>query len=145
MSIITDPQSVARVIFCRVVRRTKYPHKVKFQVGCPAAEKAHAKEWRVFAHVERDGRTICVAKDIENLKPQYVWGIILHEFGHILALWVGEKWHLRGSVKGVKHIGQPAERMADKTIAKVLGVELLFDKELELEYVSTGTIRRLKA
>lgn len=75
------------------------PRKVGLRLGCRLAEKDYEEDPRYLAHVFHRRRTVCVARKIEDLAPEYVWGILLHEFGHLYGgksdaeadLWVHEK------------------------------------------------------
>ena len=116
--------------------------RVKLLIGHPEIEEKHSKIWRIFAST--DGATIRIAKDLENLPEPYLWGIILHEYGHIVAIRMGLSDHQRPPLKGVPHIKQPAEGEADCAISRTLGVSLLFDAFLQLECLSDRDIRKLK-
>jgi hypothetical protein len=52
---------------------------------CPAADRDHARDPRVYAHTKHIEGVICVAHAFESLTPAEKAGITAHECGHLLC------------------------------------------------------------
>lgn len=64
---------------------------VVLKIGVPAIERAHKQVERHFASTVTDNRRrgefeIQVARAMGRLRDEFVWGIFLHEWGHVLAI-----------------------------------------------------------
>jgi len=60
-------------------------NKIKIKYNCPYAIKDNKNSPRVFAHTLHEPDRICVFEDLGKLYKKYLYGIMLHEFGHIIA------------------------------------------------------------
>lgn len=108
----------------------KYTHFRPFSLHhCPLAESDHAKEERVFAHTLHLPNTVCVCQDIEKLNDDFLYGIMAHEFGHILA---DVAWN------------DQSEPGADTAAHKFLGTKINYGSPLALEYLSASDVKRVK-
>jgi len=65
-------------------------------------------------HVNHYKDCICVHPDAEKLPTRYLWGLFLHEFGHLLA--------------------GPGEGEANMAILQAFGIRILYDEEM-LQFV----------
>lgn len=60
--------------------------KIQVFRKCKLAERDHAEDPRVFAHVFcRRAGTICLCKDFDLLPLGHQIGIIIHEIGHLMS------------------------------------------------------------
>ena len=58
---------------------------VKIHVGCPAIDERRKNgSKRSYMHVNHWPGVICVHPDAEVLPARNLWGLYLHEFGHLL-------------------------------------------------------------
>lgn len=80
---------------------------------------------RSVMHTFHHDNTICALPIVERLSGEYLFGLLLHEFGHI------------GSGGG--------EREADRWILDNFGIRILYMGTLDLEWVDYATIRRIVA
>ena len=90
---------------------------IKLQVGCPDIEtrRQHGDQ-RSYMHVGHHKNTICVHEDAEDLDASHLWGLFLHEFGHLLV----------GPENG--------EGEANLAINKAFGISILYDENM-LQFV----------
>lgn len=99
---------------------------------CKLAEDEHEWEKRFYCHTFHKENTICACRDFLhcNLHPQYFWGILLHEVGHLLA-------------------GKNAnEKDANKAVLKHFRIRIRYEKETpwgdNLEYISDSKIEEAR-
>jgi hypothetical protein len=52
---------------------------------CKDADREHESSNRQYAHCFHKDGIICVARAFYSLPQRYIYGILLHEVGHILA------------------------------------------------------------
>lgn len=53
--------------------------------NCKLVEKEHAEGKRQYAHVFHIRNQVCLARAFAELPQRYRLGILMHEYGHILA------------------------------------------------------------
>lgn len=85
---------------------------------CKTLLDAHRASPRVYAHASSVHRAICFHPDLLKLHPKHVRGILLHEFGHIMA--------------GTQH-AEGNEVKADDWLRQNLGVDIQYDVKTQLE------------
>ena len=57
-----------------------------YRIGfCKQVEQEHRDDKRQYAHVFHIDNQVCVAQDFEKLPDRNRLGILMHEYGHILA------------------------------------------------------------
>ena len=115
--------------FCIMIRTAKAFHiikalvaeqfpqarSVKLLFSCPDAEYDHKCSSRQYAHALHYKGLICVCHNFEELPKKHMFGILLHEFGHIL--------------------GSPDEDKADDFIEKHFGLFIAYTGRKELQEV----------
>jgi hypothetical protein len=103
--------------------------RIKLEVDCKYAIQDHEEELRVFAHTLHLKDTICVHSDLNKLSDAYIYGILAHEFGHIIA---DTFWD------------DPDEEAADLAAREFLGLDIFYGSEYDLEYLSSYDIMKVK-
>ena len=101
---------------------------VRLKVGCPEIESLRrsgqgAASERALMHVGHLQGTVCASAAAGNQVDAYLFGLFLHEFGHL------------GSGGG--------ERDADQWILDEFGVRILYDGPLDLERVDQDVVTRI--
>ncbi len=100
---------------------------IQLKIGCKLAEEARSDP-RVFAHTLHIEDTVCISKDMLDLPVEIQGGLLLHEFGHIIA---------------DKITGDGSQQAADIAVAS-LGFDLTYtDDELELEIIPEEQIQKI--
>lgn len=94
---------------------------VEIRFDCPYAQKDHAACGRVFAHTLHEPNTVCLDPSVLTLPPRFLTGILLHEFGHILA---EAEWN------------DDSEEAADLAVKMFLGAELGYESPWWLQSFS---------
>lgn len=84
-------------------------------IDCKTADKEHAKDPRIFAHVFHKKKVMCVARDFWNLGIHNRAGIIWHETGHIFSEFIDE------------FDGADKEIMADYATEELFDVRIFYD------------------
>ena len=97
--------------------------------GCDLAEKDHRESWRVHAHTIHLPNTICVCADIEALPEPHLYGIIAHEFGHLLA---------------DKQQGEHTESEADRAAERFFGISIEYRSPQRIQWLSDADIAKVK-
>lgn len=100
----------------------------KLKVNCPEIIRfrkmnADTQGQRAFMHVEHKPSTVCSLSLAGKLPEGYLFGLLLHEFGHL------------GSGGG--------EREADQWILDNFGIRIQYVGALDLEWVDDWAIRRI--
>lgn len=95
--------------------------EVEIRFDCPYATKDHAACGRVFAHTLHEPNTVCLDPSILTLPPRFLTGILLHEFGHLLA---EAEWN------------DDSEEAADLAVKMFLGAELGYESPWWLQSFS---------
>lgn len=101
---------------------------VKLLVNCPEIVRFRTYNpgkvgQRSFMHTFHEPNTICSLSLAGTMQEGYLFGLLLHEFGHL------------GSGGG--------EREADRWILDNFGIRILYAGELDLEWVDQWSIRRV--
>jgi len=99
--------------------------------SCPVAEQDHRSAFRQFAHVfhDDDPGAICVAAEIGQLDDEYLYGILAHEFGHLIA----QEFHEDDSEDG-----------ADLAAEEYLGIPIYYRTRYDLEWIPRDLIWKLR-
>lgn len=100
----------------------------KLKVNCPEIilfrkYNAGKQGQRAFMHVEHLKNTVCALSLSSQLSEEYLFGLLLHEFGHL------------GSGGG--------EREADQWVLDHFGIWIRYLGDLDLEWVDRFTILRI--
>lgn len=100
--------------------------------GDPEAERAHSEEhFRYFGYTSPDNNMVVhVAKDFGSLPDVFLYGIMAHEFGHLLA---GNLWNDWG------------EEAADEAVEDILGLGILYGTPLEIQYLTCQDVWTIKS
>ena len=117
--------SVARAF---VASRWPAARFVRLKVGCPEIEHLRrsgqgAVSERALMHVGHLQGTVCASPAAGNHDDRYLFGLLLHEFGHL------------GSGGG--------EMDADRWVLEEFGVRILYDGPLDLERVDGDVVSRV--
>ena len=80
---------------------------------------------RSFMHTGHFPNVVCAFPGCDKLGEQYLFGLLLHEFGHLGA--------------GLEH----GERAADQWILDRVGIRILYLTSLDIEAVDGWAIRRI--
>lgn len=97
--------------------------EVRLQV-CEQAEKDHEKKERWYAHTGHLPDTICVCEAIEDLDEDIIYGIMMHEFGHLFC----ERYPRKG--------GRNTDANANKASKKYFHTPIyITDDGLKLEFI----------
>lgn len=129
----SDPASRLRRAFKKVrrfvSRKAWYLHNTLLRTGCSeiyAFRGAHPGKVgeRNVMHMGHVRRAICALIEAGTLGDEYLYGLFLHEFGHL------------GSKGG--------ERAADRWILDVFGIRIQYAGELDLEWVPMSVVRRIE-
>lgn len=96
------------------------------------AERAHTEDaFRHFAYTVQDGDiAVHVARDIGQLPDRFLYGIVGHEFGHLLA---GHEW------------GNWTEAGADEAAYAYLDIVINYGSDLDLQYITCKEVQDVKA
>lgn len=126
--------------FCRLRRRVeiRVPELSGMRLRiCPLADREHEESWRRFAHTLHRYDTICFAAAAETeLTDRELYGILAHEFGHLIADRLNAPAHLDGS-------DEDAQAEADLAAAVILDVPVRYN-ERALEEVSPSRLAALR-
>ena len=95
---------------------------------CIECDREHKRRWRQFCHTMHKEGIICCARDIEDLEPRNIRGLMWHEFGHILS----EEDLLNFPVFGLDVI-------PDRTVIHFV----MDDSEVDAEVFADAVIERL--
>lgn len=109
------------------------PVEVALRIGTPTIEKKHAEVERIFASTETvDDHSfeIHVARDMECLKDRHIWGIMSHEWGHVLAIYLH---------------GNHEESGADMVMLEWYGVPHEHGSFLNVQWLPPELIKKLRA
>jgi len=92
---------------------------LKLHIGCPEILKRRRVDERAYAHVgHKNG--ICIAEDASELEEGYIYGLLLHEVGHI----------------GAAKDGWPeAEKSANDWVEAELGWKIIYRGQPPLEWI----------
>lgn len=108
-------------------------------MGCPVARFDNDVTKRTFAHTFHIDDTICLSVNLRWLCDEAVWGIMAHEFGHLLA------------DKHYKKKPDLVEEQADQAAGEFLGVSIYYkrpdwidDNQKGIQVISLEEIKRLK-
>lgn len=87
----SDPLKKLYTAMMNLNNRLKHSHKMRdiaLWVGCPMARYDNFMdiEGRVFAHTNHVYDVICIVEKASLLSYPYIYGILCHEIGHILAI-----------------------------------------------------------
>lgn len=96
-------------------------------VGCSLAEAWNSGDPRMVAHVGCKEGTICLAARFGELNRNKRYGVLTHEVGHLMA--------------GLE--GSGAEPRADEWMRSNLGLEIGYDADDLVEFLSEKTIMGL--
>ena len=110
---------------------TDFGSPLKLNWKCPLAEHHHLKSFRQFAHtldLDYDDRTVCVTAEIGQLPDEFLYGILAHEFGHIIAV---EIWD------------DDTEEGADRAVDVFLELDIRYGTPWELEFVDFQDVEKL--
>jgi len=80
---------------------------------------------RSFMHTGHYPNAVCAFSGSDKLGENYLFGLLLHEFGHLGA----------GTEQG--------ERAADQWIFERTGIRIQYKTELDIEWVDEWTLRRI--
>lgn len=58
--------------------------RIRLFYGCPLTEYDHRMSTRQYMHVFHVPGMVCCSKAADKLPPKYLYGIFLHEFGHLI-------------------------------------------------------------
>jgi len=103
--------------------------KTKLFWGCRVAENDHIHEYRQFAHVFHKHDRICVAREICTLPDQNLYGILVHEFGHLFA---------DMEVKGHPEVA------ADSSVYFYLGIMVRYEDPHQIQTISKKNLKRIR-
>lgn len=95
---------------------------------CPVAEEDHVHSFRQFAHVFHMDGFICTSSEIDLLADRHIYGLIAHEFGHVIADGIWD---------------ETEERDADDAVLEVFGVQIHYGGALNLEYLNKEDLEKL--
>lgn len=110
--------SAARPSLSWAKLRVNCPEIIQFRKYNPGTQGQ-----RAFMHVEHEPNTVCALSLAGRLPEGYLFGLLLHEFGHL------------GSGGG--------EREADQWILDNFGIRIQYVGALDLEWVDDWAIRRI--
>jgi hypothetical protein len=86
---------------------------------CKAADEAHRKKWRQFAHTGHESYTVCFARAAEDeLTDEEILGMSAHELGHVVGTTLRYPEHMRrrkGSATP-KKVQDEADRIAREVL-----------------------------
>jgi hypothetical protein len=120
----------------KAARKFRWLGKVR-AAWCSAADRLHAKEWRVFAHTGHKPGVVCWARAAEReLTPAEIEGVGGHEFGHL----VGEKTKAPAHRRHMNASGrtpQSVQDEADAIAAQLFGCRIRYNKRRLQEFGSS--------
>ena len=114
---MTCPRLTTYFTAARELVGEKFPELsgTRMRVGCGDIDKMRKRgSTRSYMHVNHYKDCICVHPDAERLPARNLWGLFLHEFGHLLA----------GNGEGE----------ANMAILQAFGIRILYDEEM-LQFV----------
>jgi hypothetical protein len=98
--------------------------------GCPLARYDNQMKGRTFAHTNHLDDVICVSERLGLLNEPYLYGIIAHEFGHLIAL---------------HEIGQGhSEKDADDAVWQHTLLKIKYGTPQHIQYLSDEDIAMVK-
>jgi hypothetical protein len=100
--------------------------------GDPEAERAHREvAFRHFAYTVQNGDiAVYVSRDIGQLPDRFLYGIMAHEFGHLLA---GHEWN------------NWTEAGADEAAYEYLDLVINYGSDLDLQYLTCQEVHEVKS
>jgi hypothetical protein len=101
--------------------------KLYINVGCSLAEVWNSRDKRTVAHVGCKDSTICLAAEFGALNRNKRYGVLTHEVGHLMA--------------GLE--GSGAEPRADCWVRDHLGIEIGYDADDTVEFISEKIVMAL--
>lgn len=118
----------------RFLLSVKYPYLSEVELApCKTAEREHSESSRQYAHVLHVNGSICVANDIWRLSRGNLYGILLHEFGHLIV-----EHESMGNVSG-----DLQEEAADEAIARMFGIDIrYYGGQPTVEWADPGIVER---
>lgn len=118
----------------RFLLSAKYPYLSEIELApCKTADWEHSESSRQYAHVLHVDGAICVANDIWRLSRGNLYGVLLHEFGHLIVE--------RESGGNVPEDEQ--ENSADEAIARMFGFDIRYDAgQPTVEWADPGIVER---
>jgi len=111
---MTRAEKVFRQVRSYVGRRFPEVRGFRLYYGCPECDELHARRSRAYMHVLHYPSVVCTAKAASRLPLENLWGLFLHEFGHI--------------------IGGPTQRDADWAIWTNFGIPILYGDD-DIQFV----------
>jgi len=86
---------------------------------CEAAEDDNAESERQFMHCGHEADTICYAEAFKDLPLRNLYGLLFHEFGHLITI----------TRRQVTEHTEPdeAEMLADVAILDSFGLEIAYE------------------
>ena len=93
---------------------------------CAACDAAHEQSARQFAHTYHKPSVICWARAASDLPVEHQLGILMHEYGHLLA--------------GDKSCEFEDEKAADLAVLDRFGIEITYVGPHEMQWVELGAI-----
>jgi len=100
--------------------------------GDHEAERAHTEDaFRHFAYTVENGTiSVHVARDIGQLPDRFLYGVMTHEFGHLLA---GHLW------------GEWTEAAADEAAYQFLDLMIRYESDLDLQCLTCQEVHEIKS
>lgn len=100
--------------------------------ACAEADKEHTAGYRQYAHVGHAPGFVCFAHAADRLEDGNLYGLALHEFGHIIA-------------RDITGSGGDPEADADVTVLEEFGIEIAYDGgQSTVEYVDPAVVEKEK-
>lgn len=97
--------------------------------SCPLAEQDHAESFRQFAHVFHTDNRVCVAWEIGRLPDRFLYGLMAHEFGHVMAWGI---WQ------------DDSEAGADRAAEDFLGLTIRYGTEYDIQFLTCPEVHDVK-
>lgn len=99
--------------------------------GDVEAERAHEEDHhRYFAYTAEDSDGVHVAKDLGQLDDRFLYGIVAHEFGHLISGHIYGDW---------------SEEGADNVVEDLLDIVIMYGTPLELQNITCPEVHAVKA
>jgi hypothetical protein len=113
------------------VSRAPVPKKARLFIDCELLRNHRADgDLRAYFHVGHKSKwTVCCAHEAGFLPDSYLYGLILHEFGHPMA-W--DFW------------GRSRQEDADRAIMETTGVPILYKSGLILQWITPVDVREVR-